>query len=79
LSTQQEYDVIREAIQTLTATGQSTVSVSVDGMTVNYSASQLTMLDAREKELARRLTIRNSRKRTQPDFRGSASTSYLDA
>ncbi len=68
LTTQQEYDAIREAIQTLSATGQQIVSVSIDGVSKSYAASQLTMLEKREQELARRLTIRNSRKRTTPDF-----------
>lgn len=59
---------MREAIQTLTATGQSTVSTTVDGMSVTYHASQMTQLQAREQELARRLTVRNTRKRTFPEF-----------
>ena len=60
--------MVREAVQTLTATGQSAVSFTVDGMTVTYNASQLTQLQAREQELARRLTVRNTRKRTFPEF-----------
>ena len=78
LTTAQEYESVREAIQELTATGKSLVSVSTDGMTRSYSASQLTMLQAREMELARRLSLRNTRKRTTPDFRGSSTSSYLD-
>jgi hypothetical protein len=68
LSTAAEYALVREAVQTLTATGQSAVSFTVDGMTVTYNASQLTQLQAREQELARRLTVRNTRKRTFPEF-----------
>ena len=68
LTTKQEYDSIREAIQTLTATGQSVVSISVDGISTSYQASQLTNLQAREIELARRLTCNSTRKRTRPDF-----------
>lgn len=68
LTTAAEYAVVREAIQTLTATGQAVVSVSLDGMTYTYSASQLVNLQAREIELARRLSIRNTRKRTTPEF-----------
>ena len=68
LSTAAEYALVREAVQTLTATGQSAVSFTVDGITVTYNASQLTQLQAREQELARRLTVRNTRKRTFPEF-----------
>jgi len=68
LTNAQEYAAVREAIQTLTGTGASKVSVSVDGISVAYNASQLTQLAAREIELARRLSQRNIRKRTQPDF-----------
>jgi hypothetical protein len=68
LTTQQEYDAIREAIQTLTATGQPTVSVSVEGMSVSYNASQLQHLAAREVELANRICNKNRRKRVIPGF-----------
>lgn len=68
LTTAAEYAVVREAIQTLTATGQAVVSVTLDGMSHTYSASQLSNLQAREVELARRLTARNTRKRTTPEF-----------
>jgi len=68
LTTQQEYDAIREAIQTLTATGQSTVSVSVDGMSVSYNASQMTQLAEREVVLANRICNKNRRKRVIPGF-----------
>jgi len=68
LTTQQEYDAIREAIQTLTATGQPTVSVTVDGMSVSYNASQLPQLTAREVVLANRICNANRRKRVIPGF-----------
>lgn len=68
LTTQQEYDSIREAIQTLTATGQPVVSVSLDGMTTSYQASQLPQLMRREVELANRICNRNRRKRVIPGF-----------
>jgi hypothetical protein len=68
LTTQQEYDAIREAIQTLTASGQSTVSVSVDGMSVSYNASQMTQLAEREVVLANRICNKNRRKRVIPGF-----------
>ena len=75
----QEYAAVREAIQTLTTTGQSVASFSVNGLSVTYSVSQLTWLEAREKELARRLSIRNVRKRTQADFSGGeTSTDYVN-
>ena len=76
ITTAQEYAAIREAIQTLTATGQRTVSVSVDGMQLSYAADQLPLLQKREELLARRLTIRNARKRTVASFGGGAN--YLD-
>lgn len=68
LTTAQEYAVVREAIQALTGTGQSAVSFTVDGISYSYNSSQLTLLQARESELARRLTVRNTRKRTVPEF-----------
>ena len=68
LTTAQEYQAVREAIQTLTATGQAVVSVTLDGMSYSYSASQLTNLRAREVELANRICNANRRKRTSPDF-----------
>ena len=68
LTTAQEYQAVREAIQTLTATGQAVVSVTLDGMSYSYSASQLTNLRDREVELANRICNANRRKRTSPDF-----------
>jgi len=68
LTTAQEYQVVREAIQTLTATGQSVVSISIDGISTSYSASQLPQLREREVELANRICNANRRKRTSPDF-----------
>jgi len=68
LTTKQEYDAVREAIQTLTTTGSNVVSFSLGDMAVSYSNSQLPWLEQREIELARRLSQRNIRKRTSPDF-----------
>ena len=68
LTVQQEYTAVREAIQTLTSTGQSVVSLNVDGVSVSYSASQLPELTKREEVLANRICNRNRRKRTSPDF-----------
>jgi hypothetical protein len=67
LTTAQEYQAIREALQ-IFSTGKSTASVSIDGMQVTYQAGQAEFLHTREMELARRLSIRNVRKRTRPDF-----------
>ena len=68
LTTRQEYNAIREAIQGLTGTGNQTVSVQIGELSVSYNASQIVQLQAREAELARRLTTRNLRKRVTPDF-----------
>ena len=73
LTTAQEYDAIREAIQKLTTLDgngerRDRVSLSIEGMAVSYSSSQLDSLQKREAELARRLSTRNSRKRVTPDF-----------
>jgi hypothetical protein len=73
LTTLQEYTAIREAIQLLTTLDGSgnrrdVVSISIDGMSKSYSAAQLPQLENRERELLRRLSIRNVRKRTQPEF-----------
>lgn len=67
LTTAQEYNAIREALQ-IFSTGKSTASVSIDGMTVTYQATQADFLHRRELDLARRLSVRNTRKRTRPDF-----------
>jgi len=73
LTTQQEYDSIREAIQKLTTLDGSgnrrdIVSTSIDGFGVTYSSSQLPELQKREILLAQRLSIRNMRRRVAPDF-----------
>ena len=68
LTTAQEYEAVREAIQRLTASGNDAVMVAVGDMTLQYSQSRLPQLMARERELAARLTQRNIRKRTVPDF-----------
>jgi|GEM_PF-2770777 len=74
LTTAQEYEAVRTAIQTLTTTGQSIVSFSIGDMQVSYSQSQLPWLEKREVELARRLNQRNIRKRTVSDFGGTSET-----
>jgi len=68
LTTAQEYQAVRLAIQGLTTTGQSIVSFTVDGVAVTYQATQLPLLQSRERELAKRICTRNLRKRTTPDF-----------
>ena len=73
LTTSQEYQAVREAIQqlsTLDSDGKrrDMVSFQVDGINMTYAATQLPQLQAREAELARRLTTSNQRKRTTPDF-----------
>lgn len=68
LTSAQEYDLVRLAIQELTRTSNPVVSVSLDGMSYTYSASQLVNLQAREIELANRICNANRRKRTSPDF-----------
>lgn len=67
LSTAAEYQAIREALQ-IFSTGQSAAQITVNGVTVSYQSSQADFLQRRELELARRLSIRNVRKRTRPDF-----------
>lgn len=79
LTIAQEERAILEAIQTLTGTGQPIVSFNVDGIAVQYAATQLPMLEKRLSTLHRQLTIRNSRKRTTSDFSGGGSDDYLNA
>lgn len=78
LTTQQEYDAIRLAIQQLTTLDSNgarrdVVSTSIAGFTVTYSSSQLAQLQEREIILANRLSMRNMRKRVTPDFAGGGS------
>jgi len=70
LTTAQEFAAVRATIQSLVATGRSTLSFSVGGVQKTYeaTASQLPILQAREKELANRICNANRRKRTSPDF-----------
>ena len=73
MTTAQEYQAIREAIQLLCAVGadgsrKDIVSFNVAGMSVSYSSNQLEFLQSRERELAKRLSVANQRKRTTPDF-----------
>lgn len=67
LTTQQEYDAIRAAIQAF-ATGASIYSFSLGNTSITYNSTQKEWLEKREEVLAGRLTARNVRKRTQPDF-----------
>ena len=78
LTTAQEYAAVREAIQKLTTLDSSgnrrdIVSTSIGSLSVSYSSSQLPELQKREIELAKRLSVRQSRKRVTPDFSGSGS------
>ena len=68
ITTAAEYQLIREAIQALTGTTRQTVSFTVDNMTREYNRNELPQLQKREILLARRLSVRNHRKRTTPDF-----------
>ena len=73
LTTSQEYQAVREAIQllsTVSATGKrrDVVSVQTGAHSISYAAAQLPMLRERERELASRLCVRNLRKRVTPDF-----------
>jgi hypothetical protein len=77
LTTQQEYDAIRLAIQQLTTLDSNgerrdIVSTTIAGFSVSYSSSQLPQLQEREIILANRLAIRNIRKRVTPDFAGGS-------
>jgi len=74
VTTQQEYDLIRAAIQAF-ATGASVYSCNVDGISVTYHAAQSNWLQDRERELAKRLSQRNIRKRVTPDFSGGNGSS----
>ena len=74
----QEYDAVREAIQQLTTLDvngnrRDVISITIDGVAMTYAANSLPLLQARERELARRLSIRNVRKRTQSDFTGAVN------
>ena len=73
MTTAQEYQAVREAIQLLCTVGadgsrKDIVSFNIAGVSVSYSSNQLTFLQSREKELAKRLSVANQRKRTTPDF-----------
>ena len=73
ISTQAEYDLVREAIQRLTTLDsdgnpRNIVSINIDGFSATYSSGQLPELRQREIDLANRLVARNMRKRVTPDF-----------
>lgn len=83
ISTAAEYAAVREAIQLLTTldtNGQrrDMVSFNIGEMQVSYAANQLDYLQKREIELARRLSVRNVRKRVTPDFSGDSSSETLN-
>lgn len=82
LSHAAEYAAVREAIQLLTTLDGSgnrrdIATFNVGDLTVTYAASQLTWLQERERELAKRLTIRNVRKRVTPDFAADSGWSNI--
>jgi hypothetical protein len=82
LTTAQEYDIVRQAIQALSPSAAgvqaSIASFTIGEMTVTYSANQMEWLQQRERELAKRLTVRNSHKRVTPDFGGPSARDYLN-
>lgn len=67
LTTAEEYSVIKKALQAF-ATGASVYSYSLGDMSITYQSGQIDFLQQRERELAKRLSVRNLRKRTRPDF-----------
>jgi hypothetical protein len=74
----QEYAAVREAIQQLTTLDtngnrRDRVSISIGDATLTYGATQLQSLQSREETLARRLSARNTRKRTLADFGGTVN------
>lgn len=68
----QELELIREVIRNLElglSEGNAPIaSYTIDGVSVSYSAAQLPFLREREKELAKRLLMREIRKRTYPQW-----------
>ena len=73
LTTSQEYQAVRLAIQQLTTLDESgarrdVASFTLGDMSQSYTQSQLPWLQQREVELANRICNRNLRKRTSPDF-----------
>jgi hypothetical protein len=65
----QEYDAVRQALQAIEG-GDEVFNFTLGDMSVSYHADQKDFLQQREIELAKRLTQRNIRKRTFPDFTG---------
>jgi len=63
MTTAQELTALQTAIQALQ---NGAASWTVDGM--SYTAANMNQYLSREKELLRRLSIRNVRKRVAPDF-----------
>lgn len=73
LTTAQEYSAVREAIQVFTGTTQAVYSIQLGDISITYQSSQLRQLQERERELAKRLTVRNIRKRVTPDYSAASS------
>ena len=67
LTTALEYAALREAIQAF-ATGRTAHTVNIGALSITYTSGQQDWMERRERELAKRLTQRNVRKRTHPDF-----------
>lgn len=83
LSTAAEYAAVREAIQQLTTLNtdgsrRDIVSFNVGDLQVTYGGGQLTWLQGREQELAKRLTQKNARKRVTPDFSNGAGDDLVN-
>lgn len=83
LTTAEEYAAVREAIQQLTTlntdgTRRDIVSFNVGDVQVTYGGGQLTWLQDREIELAKRLTVKNSRKRVTPDFANGCGSDLVN-
>ncbi len=70
LTTAQEYQKVREAIQALTTTSKSLVTVQFDGVSTTYENSVATRKSLMDYQvvLANQICNRNRRKRTSPDF-----------
>ena len=64
----QEYAALREALQAF-STGRPAATVQIGELSITYTSGQMEWMQIRERELARRLSVRNVRKRTVPDFR----------
>ena len=68
-STLQQLEEIQTAITTLISDGVN--SVSIDGISYSKTNGGIQALEQREETLYKRLSMRNTRKRTRPSFSGS--------